>query len=264
MEESPVRIQNLLSVFPVLTKEIITSHELVLIEGLNYHLKVFHSRNVMHTVITDFRRWSEDVYRKDDATNKTETNENDPSSVINEQETHALKRSKVETASSSTPRSARGAGAGAVDDIMMNIEKSLSQGNYTIISESSDMRRVWREVTESILKAYQNTIATLCYTPAEVAIFSLQLSLLQLSKSSDSQPGEDSLRNSSEESSSASSLYTILEHYEQYLIDRYGSNFVNELNRMKPYLEELLEYERSVLSEDHDASFLAVKNRLQL
>ena len=48
VEESPVRMQNLLSVFPTLTKEIITSHELVLIEGLNYHLKVFHQTvNVM-------------------------------------------------------------------------------------------------------------------------------------------------------------------------------------------------------------------------
>lgn len=263
-------MQHLLSVFPTLTKEIIISHELVLVKGLNYNLKIFHSRNVMHTVITDFRRWSEDIYRKEHANSNTDIYDNDPSVATNEQETQIAKRSKVDPTSSSSPRSARG--AGAIDDIMMNIEKSLSQSCYTVISESSDMRRVWREGAESILKAYQNTIATLCYTPAEVAIFSLQLSLLQqpLQQSLDTQPVEGShspstsLSEHNSNPSFSSSSHTILQHYEQYLIDRYGDYFVKEVNRMKPHLEELLVYERTVLRADHDAIFAAVKDRLAL
>ena len=168
----------------------------------------------MHTVITDFTKWSGENRNKDNQ-NVTEKSNSSPNS---ENQNH--KRSKIDS------------------EILSNQSITTTTTTASIIG-SSELRKLWRETTEGTIKSYQNTIATVCFTPAEIAIFSLKLSLTQ-----------------------QKSLHFLTDQFGYYLQDRYGSNFVTDLSKMEEPLVSLLQYEKEALS-DND-TYENVKNKLNL
>jgi hypothetical protein len=190
-----------------ITKDIVYDMELQVLQALHFNIRVFHPRNILPTIIGDCRKWVEMQQRV--------------SVSVNNDDVHIHKKIKIEAQSSecvsvSESKVVSDNSESFLDSTTLLASKVLQEG-------SSEMRKLWLSSSEHMIERLQCTHALFLFTPTEIALSALQMSLQDTPE-----------------------LKLYISTFESYLLYRYGSQYYQSLLLFSSRVKELYTFAMSI------------------
>jgi hypothetical protein len=168
VEECRVDILELKKLYSKCTLEIVISFELLLLEALDFNLRVFHPLNEVHTLIADIKRVSIKLANKKD-------------NIISNEHIEISNNNSIEKSNST------------MEIVKDKNENEIISEDKSILNNKISSSQKWASESEKILKALQLTYANLKFSPLIIAISSLRLTEQVVSSSLISNPASISV-----------------------------------------------------------------------